>query len=113
MTTHKLPFHADHIGSLLRPAELRDARAAFDQGRLAATELHAMEDRCIREAVRLQEGIGLKSITDGEYRRTVYFGHFPDAVSGFTDVESELTFHDQHGREMKYRAPIITGRLKR
>jgi 5-methyltetrahydropteroyltriglutamate--homocysteine methyltransferase len=113
MATHELPFHADHIGSLLRPAELREARAAFDEGRLAAAALHAIEDRCIRAAVKLQEDIGLKSITDGEFRRIVYFGHFPDAVSGFTEVESDLTFHDQYGRPMKYRTPIITGRLKR
>jgi len=113
MSTHKLPFHADHIGSLLRPQELRAARAALDEGRVSAPELHAIEDRCIRDAVKLQEDVGLQSITDGEFRRTIYFGHFPDAVSGFTEVESDLTFHDEHGRPMKYRTPIITGRLKR
>jgi 5-methyltetrahydropteroyltriglutamate--homocysteine methyltransferase len=113
MAIHKLPFHADHIGSLLRPQELRDARAAFDQGRLDAQALRAIEDGCIRGAVKLQEEVGLESITDGEFRRGVYFGHFPEAVSGFTDVESDLTFHDEHGRLMKYRTPIITGRLKR
>jgi 5-methyltetrahydropteroyltriglutamate--homocysteine methyltransferase len=113
MTTHELPFHADHIGSLLRPPELRAARAAFDQSRLPAAELRAVEDRCIREVVKLQEDIGLRSITDGEFRRIVYFGHFPDAVSGFTEVESDRTFHDEHGRPLKYRTPIVTGRLQR
>jgi 5-methyltetrahydropteroyltriglutamate--homocysteine methyltransferase len=60
-------------------------RRAFDEGTVAVEALHAEEDRWIREAVTVQESVGLQVITDGEYRRIIYFGHFPAAVSGFTD----------------------------
>src|SRR2546423_2442201 len=63
------PFHADHVGSLLRPAELRDARAKAKAGALGADELRAIEDRAIARAVRRQEEIGLQQIPDGEFRR--------------------------------------------
>ena len=63
------PFHADHVGSLLRPPELRDARAKAKAGALDADELRAIEDRAIARAVKRQEEIGLQPITDGEFRR--------------------------------------------
>jgi 5-methyltetrahydropteroyltriglutamate--homocysteine methyltransferase len=107
------PFRAEHIGSLLRPPELLTARRAFDDGTLAAEALRAMEDRWIGEAVALQERIGLLSVTDGEYRRIIYFGHFPAAVSGFTEMEAELEFHGADGRRMRYMTPVVTGRLRR
>ena len=78
------PFRAEHIGSLLRPPALLGARRDLDEGRLSAEALRAAENRFIREAVALQERVGLEVITDGEYRRIIYFGHFPAAVSGFT-----------------------------
>ncbi|MEK7700782.1 MAG: 5-methyltetrahydropteroyltriglutamate--homocysteine S-methyltransferase, partial [candidate division NC10 bacterium] len=53
------------------------------------------------------------SITDGEYRRLIYFGHFPAAVSGFTEMESEITFQDADGRTMRYTTPVVTGKLER
>ena len=63
------PFRADHIGSPLRPARLlaaaRDARA----GAIAADRLGAVQDECIREVVAFEEGLGLRSVTDGEFRR--------------------------------------------
>jgi 5-methyltetrahydropteroyltriglutamate--homocysteine methyltransferase len=107
------PFRAEHIGSLLRPPQLLAARRAFDEGKIAAEELHAEEDRWIKDAVALQERIGLQSITDGEYRRGIYFGHFPLAVTGFTEMEAELSFQDQQGQKMKYLTPVVTGKLKR
>ncbi len=107
------PFRADHIGSLLRPPELLAARRAFDEGTLAIEALQAEEDRWIKQAVALQESIGLKVITDGEYRRLYYFGHFPAAVSGFTEMEAELSFRDQQGEKMQYMTPVVTGKLRR
>ena len=86
------PFRAEHIGSLLRPPELLQKRRRYEAGEASAAELKAVEDSCIEQAVRLQERVGLESITDGEYRRLIYFGHFPAAVSGFTDMEAELEF---------------------
>lgn len=107
------PFRAEHIGSLLRPLELRRAREQHEAGRLTAEDLRAVEDHWVREAIRLQEAIGFEVVTDGEYRRGMYFDHFPAAVSGFTEMESGLSFHDSQGRLMKYRTPVITGRLTR
>jgi 5-methyltetrahydropteroyltriglutamate--homocysteine methyltransferase len=107
------PFRAEHVGSLLRPPQLLATRCAFDEGKIAAEELRAEEDRWIRDAVALQERVGLQSITDGEYRRGIYFGHFPLAVTGFTEKEAELSFRDQQGRKLKYLTPVVTGKLRR
>lgn len=107
------PFRAEHIGSLLRPPELLTARRAFDEGKIAIEALRAEEDRWIRQAVALQEAVGLQSITDGEYRRLYYFGHFPAAVNGFTEMEAELSFQDQQGQKMRYLTPVVTGKLRR
>jgi hypothetical protein len=63
------PFRADHVGSLLRPQRLLDARKQRDEGKLPATRLREVEDECIREAVHLQEEVGLRVVTDGEFRR--------------------------------------------
>jgi 5-methyltetrahydropteroyltriglutamate--homocysteine methyltransferase len=70
MTRSKPPFRADHVGSLLRPATLKEARARRAKGELAAADLTAIEDREIARIVRKQEEIGLQSVTDGEFRRS-------------------------------------------
>ena len=106
------PFRADHIGSLLRPQELKHAYAAHAAGRLSDAALKQVEDRHIKDAIALQESVGLQSITDGEYRRIIYWGHFPRAVSGFTDMEAPLPFKDESGRQMTYITAVVTGKLK-
>jgi 5-methyltetrahydropteroyltriglutamate--homocysteine methyltransferase len=78
------PFRADHVGSLLRPRELAEARAARKAGTLPADALRAIEDHWIEAAIRKQGEIGLRAATDGEYRRA--FWHF-DFVSGLDGVE--------------------------
>ena len=78
------PFRADHVGSLLRPPELQQARAAWKAGTLAPDALRAVEDRCIAAAIRKQEELGLRAATDGEYRRAYW--HY-DFVSGLDGVE--------------------------
>jgi len=78
------PFRADHVGSLLRPRELAEARASRKAGALSAEALRAVEDRCIEAAIRRQEELGLRAATDGEYRRAYW--HF-DFVSGLDGVE--------------------------
>ncbi len=107
------PFRAEHIGSLLRPPELLAARRAAEEGRLSPAGLRAEEDLHIREAVDLQEAVGLEVITDGEYRRGIYFGHFSDAVSGFTEMDAEMSFRGAGGEPLQYRAAVVTGRLIR
>jgi 5-methyltetrahydropteroyltriglutamate--homocysteine methyltransferase len=66
----KPPFRADHVGSLLRPAALKDARAKFAKGEIDAVALKEVEDREIERVIRKQEEVGLKSVTDGEFRRS-------------------------------------------
>jgi 5-methyltetrahydropteroyltriglutamate--homocysteine methyltransferase len=78
------PFRADHVGSLLRPRELAEARAARAAGTLSAEGLRTVEDRCIEAAIHKQEEIGLRGATDGEFRRAYW--HF-DFVSGLDGVE--------------------------
>ncbi len=80
----RAPFRADHVGSLLRPQALREARAARALGTLSAEALRETEDRCIREAIAKQESIGLRAATDGEYRRA--FWHY-DFMAGLEGVE--------------------------
>ncbi|MSQ62957.1 MAG: 5-methyltetrahydropteroyltriglutamate--homocysteine S-methyltransferase [Betaproteobacteria bacterium] len=78
----KPPFRADHVGSLLRPKELTEARRNFKLGKLDATVLKGVEDRSIREAVERQESIGLQSITDGEFRRDWWHLDFMSQLDG-------------------------------
>jgi 5-methyltetrahydropteroyltriglutamate--homocysteine methyltransferase len=70
MQRTKPPFRADHVGSLLRPQALKDARAKFAKGEITAADLKAVEDREIERVIKKQEEVGLKSITDGEFRRS-------------------------------------------
>ena len=76
----KPPFRAEHIGSLLRPAKLLRERARFANGEIDAAELAAAEDDAIRDAIRLQERIGFKFVTDGEFRRRSYHSFFYGAL---------------------------------
>jgi len=80
----KPPFRADHVGSLLRPHELHEARAKAKKGEITAAELNAVQDRCIRDVIALQESIGIPAVTDGEFRRDWW--HI-DFLHGFDGVE--------------------------
>ncbi len=102
------PFRAEQVGSLLRPPELRAARST-----LPGDALRELEDRFIDEAILGQERVGLECITDGEFRRSIYFGHFARAVEGFTEMEATSVFKDADGRELRYTTPVVTGKLVR
>jgi 5-methyltetrahydropteroyltriglutamate--homocysteine methyltransferase len=78
------PFRADHVGSLLRPKELLDARAAGDP------DLRAVEDAAIREVVRMQEALGLRAATDGEFRRTSWHMDFLYGLGGVTRTDEQI-----------------------
>ena len=78
------PFRADHVGSLLRPASLLAMRSHFHKGEITAEELRAAEDAAIEDAVKKQEGVGLQSITDGEFRRAYFHLDFLEQVGGVT-----------------------------
>ena len=76
------PFRADHVGSLLRPTRLSEAREKARTGSMPPEEVRAVEDACIREAVTFQEDLGLESITDGEYRRDYWHLDFQWGFKG-------------------------------
>ena len=88
-------IRTDVVGSLLRPMAVREARIAFDEGRIAAEALHAIEDDAVRGAVRLQEDIGLDVITDGEIRRLNFQDSFGAAVEGYDAAPSTLKVYEQ------------------
>ncbi|KAL9617740.1 MAG: hypothetical protein Q9160_007514, partial [Pyrenula sp. 1 TL-2023] len=80
------PFRAEHLGSLLRPKPFLSKRAAFESGQLSAADLTAAEDEAIREIVKVQLDAGFHAITDGEYRRAVFWGSFFQELEGMTEV---------------------------
>src|SRR5512141_3194560 len=80
----KPPFRADHVGSLLRPPELLAARGDFAAARIDADRLREVEDDAIREIVRKQEEVGLRSATDGEFRRASWHMDFIYQLDGIT-----------------------------
>lgn len=107
------PFHADHVGSLLRPAELKEAFRKHRDGALPDDEFRRVQDDAIRRVVALQESVGLRSITDGEFRRPSYWAHFVAAVEGLTIKEALFHFHDAAGERMAFTAPHVCGRARR
>jgi 5-methyltetrahydropteroyltriglutamate--homocysteine methyltransferase len=81
------PFRADHVGSLLRPAALTQARADFKAGTIDADALRAAEDEAIRRAIALQHDVGLKDATDGEFRRHSWHMDFILQLAGISQTE--------------------------
>jgi 5-methyltetrahydropteroyltriglutamate--homocysteine methyltransferase len=79
----KPPFRAEHVGSLPRPDWLMEAREQFAAGKIVQEQLHQVEDQAIREAVALQERVGIGAITDGEYRKTGWREFLFEKVDGF------------------------------
>jgi 5-methyltetrahydropteroyltriglutamate--homocysteine methyltransferase len=93
------PFRADHVGSLLRPKALLDARARHAAGEIGADDLREIEDAGIRDAVRMQEEVGLQTVTDGEFRRTSWHMDFIYQLGGVdrTDEKLKVHFHNEAG----------------
>jgi 5-methyltetrahydropteroyltriglutamate--homocysteine methyltransferase len=83
------PFRADHVGSLLRPPELLRARSDFADGTITAEELRAVEDRAIESVVAMQRDVGLRSATDGEFRRTTWHMDFIYQLGGIGSAKDE------------------------
>ena len=94
-------IRTDVVGSLLRPAHLKQAYAQHDAGTIAAEELRRIEDEAIGDAVRLQEEIGLEVVTDGEFRRLNFQDSFAASVSGFDARAADLSFVESLSREGK------------
>jgi 5-methyltetrahydropteroyltriglutamate--homocysteine methyltransferase len=88
-------IRTDVVGSLLRPPALKEARTGFDNGTITAETLHAIEDEAVREAVRLQENVGLDVVTDGEMRRLNFQDSFGASVEGYDANRSTLKVYEQ------------------
>jgi 5-methyltetrahydropteroyltriglutamate--homocysteine methyltransferase len=102
MPNGKPPFRADQVGSLLRPPELRDARAARVEGRIDAAALRTVEDRCIRDAIAKQKEVGLKAVTDGEYRRAFWHFDFLARLGGVEMYEADQGIQFKGGQTKAY-----------
>jgi 5-methyltetrahydropteroyltriglutamate--homocysteine methyltransferase len=84
------PFRADHVGSLLRPAPLMAARDDFAAGRIDAAQLRAAEDEAIKAAVAMQRDVGLKDVTDGEFRRATWHMDFINQIGGIGQAAGNM-----------------------
>ena len=114
----RAPFRANHVGSLLRPPELRQAREKREKSEISAAQLREVEDRCIRDAVKMQEDVGMQGITDGEFRRTLWHADFLSQIEGVKVVEGLLpdsAKHFQNPDADVQRSPtqfVVTGTLR-
>ena len=108
------PFRADHVGSFLRPKFLLDAREQFRTGAIDATKLRAVEDEAIRGIVKFQEDLGLRGVTDGEFRRTYFHIDFLTQLEGVqTKGGIHVKFHSAKG-EVDFEPPVmhVTGKVR-
>ncbi len=112
----RFPFRAEHIGSLVRPTSLVQARQQFEAGHIDKSALRAAEDEAIRQVVKLQEEVGLKVVTDGEFRRGTYSDSF--TTQGIRGVSVQLTESEgwksssTHGNRMARRIPKVVERIE-
>jgi 5-methyltetrahydropteroyltriglutamate--homocysteine methyltransferase len=107
-------FRSDVVGSLLRPAYLKKARADHEAGRLGDAEFKRIEDRAVDEAVALQLRCGLDVLTDGEMRRYAFFGHLVDAMDGFDKSGGwSIPFRDEKGNEIVQTRPVVVSKMRR
>jgi 5-methyltetrahydropteroyltriglutamate--homocysteine methyltransferase len=89
MQRNRPPFRADHVGSLLRPMALKQARAKREKGEISASELKAVEDHEIKAVIAKQEAVGLQDATDGEFRRAFWHIDFLQRLDGVESYEGE------------------------
>jgi 5-methyltetrahydropteroyltriglutamate--homocysteine methyltransferase len=106
----KPPFRADHVGSLLRPSALKDARGKRERGEIGAEELEQIEDREIEKVIRKQEEVGLKAVTDGELRRAFWNYDFLGLLDGVEAYlgERKIKFQGAQPKPMMLR---VVGKL--
>ena len=115
------PYRAEHVGSLLRPQHLLDARERLEgdqyqvtEGSLKFDELRELEDAAIRDAVRLQEEVGLQAITDGEFRRRSWWQDFILELGGVTlGMAEDAAWTDPQGHKLSQRVVIVEGKIER
>lgn len=108
-----MTYHAEVVGSLLRPSYLADARKQLESGAMNTTSFKAVEDRAINEAIALQESAGIDVITDGELRRYAFYGHLIDSLNGFDKFGGwAIPFRDETGEELVLKRPVVVEKLQ-
>ena len=113
MTMSRAPaYRADQVGSLLRPPEVIQARAAYGDGRIGLDELRQVEDRAILGALELQLEVGTDVFTDGEYRRTAWQSDMAEAVEGFVASHVEMEWRGPGGGVEGSEAKVVGGPLR-
>jgi len=115
-------YRAEHIGSLLRPAEVLQARSAHEQGSITLEQLREVEDKAVLAALEMQRQVGIDVLTDGEYRRSWWSGGIADAVEGVIDDPDAVyqpRWKGQHGeladstaREIGFGEQVVGARLR-
>jgi 5-methyltetrahydropteroyltriglutamate--homocysteine methyltransferase len=108
-------FRAEVIGSLLRPSYLKEARAAFEQGSLPASEFKRLEDRAVDQVIAMQEGTGVDVVSDGEMRRFLFMGPITETVEGIEPVEHDraMPWSTPEG-DIEWTSPVVvTSKLRK
>jgi len=111
MTRDIPPFRADHVGSLLRPAELKEARARRERGMIEVEEFRAIENRAIEEVIAKQAAIGLRSATDGEFRRAMWHFDFLEGLDGVEGFQAAHGIAFKGGIETAHKGLRVTGKI--
>src|SRR5260221_7037272 len=116
LSAMKPPFRAEQAGSLLRPPELKQARADFKEKKLSAEQLKEIEDRSIQKAMKLQESAGMQAVTDGEFRRAFWHTDFLTGFDGIVATQGQyaLKFHGEGGAQGETKSMmVVNGKVKR
>jgi 5-methyltetrahydropteroyltriglutamate--homocysteine methyltransferase len=114
VASSRVPLNSvDHVGSLRRPAELVAAWREWEAGKLTHERLREIQDRAIRDAIKMQEDLNLPIVTDGEFRRGGWSRGFLNAVEGFDFRASKLVFRNDDGFSTVSPAPVATKKVRR
>src|SRR5437868_6481162 len=111
MTRRVPPFRADHVGSLLRPKRLKEARSARERKEIDDAQLRAVEDEAILHIIARQSEIGLQSATDGEFRRAMWHFDFLERLDGVESFHAAHGIAFQGGIETRAKGLRVTGKL--
>src|ERR1700682_452382 len=108
-----MTYHAEVVGSLLRPTYLATARQQLEAGQISNAEFKSIEDRAVNEAIALQEDAGIDAITDGELRRYAFYGHLIDSLDGFDKYGGwAIPFVDESGEKLILKRPVVVEKLQ-
>jgi 5-methyltetrahydropteroyltriglutamate--homocysteine methyltransferase len=107
-------YRSDVVGSLLRPAYLKEARERHEAGELSDAAFKQIEDRAVAEAIELQDRAGVEVVTDGEMRRYAFYGHLVDAIDGYDKLGGwAIPFRNEKGEEVVQPRPVVVSKLRR